>query len=1450
MMRPLPLFAASWLGLQSWLCDEALAQEPAFLSGVSSGEFSSLPSLVSGVFDDGLSVLREKQSPSDEVGSLLATFRSRRGTDLLAKSSGKFLQGQDPLVEFISTLKLNLPDQSLEQGWFTLNLTGMVCSGLGIERAPSEFNATAGDPSIKLDLYNLAIECNATYGVTGPLTKMKGELVAKVVSNSRTPSSASFVLKAAIDDAAIPRNLSLTHCSLVLVFDITFSGSISAKVLQLFRKAIDSLLKKQVREQVCRDLTDLVAVNGTDYVEIVNRFMLPPGPNDGQAVRSKSDATVAAGGETAGQVETEIFGTPLRGVDSEMVKTTLPDDTMLDWTIFAPLKWMNYVLSDLMGPASIAQALEWALNGTGEITVPGTAKPIFTQSLVTQGTKFTISLFFDALRIDGVDGVREFNTLRAISSTDLQATLKMGTDKRPNLGVEAEITLRIEAGDELARLPSSTMDQRAKFALAISRPEIGANFTLPVSKERLKLERSFGQWAFGTVGCARDLLAATPSLKDLQVGFQEVAEPLSFTSVTSGALEADIATLLNNNVNFFNAKWERYMPGAIARFARSESFRKKANSLLSVELPPTPAHEPMCLAADEAAKKVRKQPRYTDYRKYLLGATRTALDRAVDGFLKYNSSSIVDALKGVPPIHVQGAEPLELQTDIFAHPKALHLQGLDHIEKLRVMLPSENDPNTLGNNLTVACPSEMEPWKPAFAVNLTLTAFHEQLSGSVYAAAPCGTLDASINATLDVWKLLEMPALFPPTCVLWPFAALEVLSLRGTMEDIGDVWIKPVAGAVHKPYEELCSMFPRLCDLLNQIGGKLQGLDRINQALNRAQVALGVQCEKDLKTLRDGEAIAASSSWRMLTGDVALLEDAPDSVDNGSTHFWMTSITAMVLLAAIYLCVAAFARRRSTATLRSAFFAGSMASEALATKTPYAWLRTLFISALLAASLVLRILANFSLTAIQAEVVLKVESLGSNAPIARVDLLTTTATSLTKNLWSIGAYESAVGMIIASNCIAFLVQAMLLLLWLTPLFREQRRVLARWALFLGRCPLVDIFFFSILACVLDNDLDFPLGASAHIRNIPLAGMYSGVISGVFSLVAARLLLCQLPKYSGEYTTVSFEVAFEDDWASTLHTRIASFGLTFFNAEANGVEVFDQRGERMRNLFSSNSKDLPSAERFPLRVSLPQRATPGAAVPLSLASTTPGACQESSIVTPESMCAASEPVGVNEPCWRTTSRGLAATLLVWSVGLWLAVPFVTVSFSGIAGSVLDTVTVSGGALSAHMSSSSDLFIGVACWLTLMVAPLCLAAGHALSLVQGSCGNGGVNAVASLSSFLRDVGGSLTMLDLFGVVLFSFWSNCNIMAVWIVSDKFESLCKSTDAMFDLDCIGATPTVETFGVIGLVIAALSFLFLALQDALLDVKRVYAVDPGATELPGFRTATDVLASTQVSSQ
>mmetsp|Transcript_6378 Transcript_6378/g.14704 ORF Transcript_6378/g.14704 Transcript_6378/m.14704 type:complete len:1243 (+) Transcript_6378:85-3813(+) len=1012
-------------------------------------------------------------------------------------AAGAMVPGEDPLVQWLGDLKFALQDVTQEKAGITFTVSKLVCQNLHL----TDIQSAVQGVGLSVTLNGIGIECSGHFDYHGlAIVSGSGDLQASVKSSSS--STATVVLQGGSFDKNVPWTVDATSCSASIDFKLKLSGSIVYEIVNLFSMPISALIKAQAVKQACEQLKQQAAGQLSQKLAMFNRLMLPPS--------DVIPANVLLQGALMERPADDFLEVSFESVADKMLAAALPEPPRanlrvarrlaesgnsgtVDWTHDASVSWMSWLLDDVLGPRKLNQALRWAWKDAKSVAVPGPVTPV-ASSIIKQpdaGLELKVSAFLKQATIEGADGMSAFTPVEAVGPNDLRFKVSWGTPDRPAFGLGVDVKVTVEAIDLKTSQPQASVEQEMSLHLGLLSPSLDVTGEVLVLEEEWPGSHTLAQFLVAPEACLTSVFKSAPQVTNLQVQFAGLAAPLSFVAKTEGALEASLAALLNNGVTLFNQVYEPLLPGAIQRFAGSQTLMSQLNAQLQQKLKPQ-----QCISPSMASQHARQTiPQYYgNWPPIFDNFVRKWIDNFFDGLIAHNTTAFDEGLSNMPP--------LKLPFDAKFTLREILATGLNQVSNLRVLVASAQQPSWLGMSAVSKCPTPEAPWKPTMAVNGTVKAGNFGANGTVSLEMPCGTADAELDVVVDLWNLIDMQ--LPPTmtcALLSPLYKLDIKQVNATWGGNGGLVVKPDDGPAQEPLKQLCDLHPRACELAEKFRKYVSTTDGATHLYHLARDVVLASCT-------DKPKLSA------VPGD-GLPKDALgySYVNAGSTTLWLAGVLVVLGLSITYSFCARLGQLLqpgiSECNVAAPTTALPLATICWLSQASISKTAIMVTSTLMAAGLVARILACFWLPFAAAGVEI---TQSSGATLFKEDaLLEYTFFGIGVQFGVGGSLYCEVLWFFMSLASSLTCHAILILVWLTPFLASHRRKLLLVALVLGRFPLSEMETTGNTAMALSNAVMMPLGIKQQLGLGLQAGAYTSWFSTVCTLMANLLLLKLLPR---------------------------------------------------------------------------------------------------------------------------------------------------------------------------------------------------------------------------------------------------------------------------------------------------------------------------------------------------
>ena len=213
------------------------------------------------------------------------------------------------LACWLQRLKLPIPDQTFHEGILSLSLKDFVCSNFSVIGLDSSYrpSSTSGDdeegqeqehekqnpnldPQLQISVRNISAICHGTYHSS----PWSGKVEATIGPRDAGTSALQFLwnVTAAKKNHSFPQpdEIQTTDCQTdIAVKDLHFSGSASAKTIQIFVRQIRSTVTKALSTQICPLVSSTLEPTFDRYIEMINNWLEPYLSDDGnQSGRNQS----------------------------------------------------------------------------------------------------------------------------------------------------------------------------------------------------------------------------------------------------------------------------------------------------------------------------------------------------------------------------------------------------------------------------------------------------------------------------------------------------------------------------------------------------------------------------------------------------------------------------------------------------------------------------------------------------------------------------------------------------------------------------------------------------------------------------------------------------------------------------------------------------------------------------------------------------------------------------------------------------------------------------------------------------------------------------------------------------------------------------------------------------------------------------------------------------------
>jgi hypothetical protein len=240
------------------------------------------------VRSDSIHISQDAMERVTNIDMVEPSSSGRRSQQRTLFSSPLF---RDPLVDWLDKLHVDVPDQSFSTKWVKIEIRDLICTHFVIQNVDSDYQPAAADtaapphPHVRLTVWNVAATCQGSYQSTGGVGgKITAQLAGKTNNDTTTEAAAVAALQwtvAVLDDTAAaarrePGAVETVSCDTQLVVKgLHFSGSLSAKLIELFRDQIEHAVNAAVEDQICPVLVQTVDPLLSSYLQTAVQWLQP-----------------------------------------------------------------------------------------------------------------------------------------------------------------------------------------------------------------------------------------------------------------------------------------------------------------------------------------------------------------------------------------------------------------------------------------------------------------------------------------------------------------------------------------------------------------------------------------------------------------------------------------------------------------------------------------------------------------------------------------------------------------------------------------------------------------------------------------------------------------------------------------------------------------------------------------------------------------------------------------------------------------------------------------------------------------------------------------------------------------------------------------------------------------------------------------------------------------------
>jgi len=461
-----------------------------------------------------------------------------------------------PLDCWLWNLEVAIPDQTFDESIFRLSVVEMICTHFEVASIQSTFipSTTAPQkyPSVDLSVAGISASCTGKYKTTG----LSGSLSASLSQSPSTPEALQISLEfetGYLHKLRMATAVSAKQCGANLECnDITFSGSVSAKVINLFKRSIRNYISKAVSTQLCPVLKLTADKQLTDLIKKVDEYLM------GLISQKDSEVAVIASERQLQSNSYDLFtwrrDAPLlwktldffnyilnrylnHGLFLDFLSLLKLDHDLPDYDCGFFYHGVNGFLRDLTG------------DGSMEFDLPSSLSSLTNFSFVIP--KYAaMSIELKHIRIEGIDGFKKLTVLKP----SIQETFwtEVSTTEGLNLTTMVEIQVSTIPG---GAFQGDTLLETLNVSIDTSSLNVSSSVKLNMEKSRFATTR-FSHVISAFNGSEVDLACSIFPIESFAIeSLSAMAsfEVLSFTPKESDgrSLEKDIDAVLNNFLRLF-----------------------------------------------------------------------------------------------------------------------------------------------------------------------------------------------------------------------------------------------------------------------------------------------------------------------------------------------------------------------------------------------------------------------------------------------------------------------------------------------------------------------------------------------------------------------------------------------------------------------------------------------------------------------------------------------------------------------------------------------------------------------------------------------------------------------------------------------------------------------------------------------------------------------------------
>ena len=555
----------------------------------------------------------------------------------------------------------------------------MVCTNFTMTSIQSSYNHKS--PSIHVAISGISATCQGQYHATPGLSgTVRASVQQSPEASSSTEMSLIFV-STTWNKIKMASSVKTKNCQANLQANqLDFTGSISAKLINLFKGTIASYVSQALSTQVCPAIQPLADKDLTKLIQEANHYMTKWIP-DNETTVLDADMTTASV-----YMEQETRVTQKRQLSAKTNASTV------DWKVDTPvlyqvLQGLNEFVDRYLNQGFFVQAMDYIgwhvdisnncgyffrgvnglLHSIGDVSIKIPPRNI---SIIVP--KYAeIKLVLNRVHVSGMDNFTNLELLRPSDNGTFWNSLSTDTDINVTVAMNVEVS-SIEGGmfqgdplKESFQISFNTLNSNvgARLALAYDTHRFG-NIHMQDVIVAIENYKNASKWA-----C---LLAPLDSLILEEAFADMIVNAIVFTPTGStGRLEKDMDAMLNNFLQLFLTEYKVLVSESLTGLV-GEPIREALNTLVKRWIEQQ-AKDPICSSIPEP----NAEPDYIDFHRWgILRQLNEFLNRSLDAANDYLScvAGIFNKSSRSVSFHVENTQ-IELQQLSVQNPGCINHLG-------------------------------------------------------------------------------------------------------------------------------------------------------------------------------------------------------------------------------------------------------------------------------------------------------------------------------------------------------------------------------------------------------------------------------------------------------------------------------------------------------------------------------------------------------------------------------------------------------------------------------------------------------------------------------------------------------------------------------------------------------------------------------------------------------